>query len=117
VALGATPFGALGCLLCMPIPQRRLVQVDADGGHYGTPEQSAGVASPVQAPFMPPTVAAAPPERAGSPPPRRSKAVRVVVPLAIALLAAVGGALWLVPRLADAGFSGDEMAYAAPSVR
>ena len=117
VALGATPLGALGCLLCMPVPRRRLVQVDADGGYYGTLEQSAGVAPPVQAPFTPPTVAAAPPDGAGSPPPRRSKAVWVVVPLAIALLAAMGGALWLVPRLADAGLTDDEMAYAAPYVR
>jgi hypothetical protein len=125
VALGATPLGALGCLLCMPVPRRRLVQVDADGGYYGTLEQSARAAAPgVMAVAAPPPGAtpamqspAAQPDGVGSPPPKRSKAVWVVAPLAIALLAAMGAALWLVPRLADAGFTNDEMAYAAPSVR
>lgn len=120
VALAATPFGALGCLLCMPVSRRRLVQVDADGGYYGTLEQSAGVAPHVQAPFAPATVAAAAPGAmavVAPPPPRRSKAVWVVVPLALALLAATVGALLLVPLLADKGFTDDEMAYAAPYVR
>ena len=35
VALAATLCGFVGCLLCLPVSRRRLVQVDADGGYYG----------------------------------------------------------------------------------
>ena len=35
VALASAPFGAVGCLLCMPVSRRRLVKVDSDGNYYG----------------------------------------------------------------------------------
>ena len=35
VALASTPFGAVGCLLCMPVSRRRLVKIDSDGNYYG----------------------------------------------------------------------------------
>ena len=35
MALATTPFGALGCLLCMPVSRRHLVKVDSDGNYYG----------------------------------------------------------------------------------